>query len=220
MSDSRRRINKESANARPMLDFVQPQRRFGLRTPLVLMTVLLAGVFVFQAYQPWLQKEAGTVAHEWRIDRPLVENTNHAVVVATATEVITAEESNQDRLVAEDKADDPIVSNDLPAPDEVMAEIKPLPRQSQPQSATRRSPRVNAPAAGKSTNFASAALAVSPGRKILDTDIEVATGFVALPDMLAERRAPQQQIVIPEVIFSRHGRLMEVQMNSEDGVSK
>jgi hypothetical protein len=193
MSDSHQRINKNPAGGRPQLDFVSPQAGSRLRTPLAVMALLSAAVFVFQGYLPWLQKKAGAVAHEWRIDTPLAENANHAV--AAVPEVVTMEESNQDQLAMRSKAD------------EVKTEIKRLPRQSQSQrqSATRRSPRVIPSTASKSMNRAKAVRAALAESKAVDVD----TGSVALPEMLAQRKEPQQQIVIPEVIFNRHGRLME-----------
>lgn len=205
MSDMHKRINKKPADGRPTLDFLPPPTGSRLRTTLMWMALLLAAVFVFGEYQPRLQKETDAIVHAWRRDPSLAENTHRTVWVAAVPALTVMEESNQNQLSTESEADDRIAINNLPAPDEVKTEIKQLPGKAQSQPPARRSMRVIAPTKKKSTPHANPVRAALPESKTASVDI----GFVVLPEVLAERTGPQQEVVVPEVTFSRHGRLME-----------
>ncbi|WP_211464373.1 hypothetical protein [Collimonas silvisoli] len=188
--------NMRSANIGPRLDFVQPQTRSAIQMPLVLSMVLMAAVLAFLGQQFWTPREAGTVVAEARMNTWPTENVRDlasaSVTPAPAAEKSNqghAEENNQTRFATgniklDEKAVDRVVSNNMLTQDKKTAEIKVRLRQ-------RPAPRV-------------VALRTSPSVDYVR----------AVPALLAERtpaeeRSQQQQpIVMPEVSFRHHVRLI------------
>ncbi len=198
MSHVQQRIPAKSANARPALDFVQPRKRSGLRLPLTVVAVLMAGGLAFQE----LHRETGAVAPEGKIDMSLAASVGSVMPVGEAA----MEEIDSSRLPAAIRDSD--VAHDalqrLTPPDAPKAQRKPQPKPSLRVAAL---------------PVAAVNVSIMPLPEMPAADAHV--GAALQSEMTATGGAWQQQVrqpvAVPEIVFTQHVRLTDMVLDTAPG---
>lgn len=184
MSGARRPLQLRTADASPVLDFVQPPARSRRRLPLLLLTVLAAGVLALQGERWWASTKAAALVPEKSMKILTAENS--ANMPAPASDSARPPAAHQ--LLAE-RQDKPIVAAILPVPDKMRGEVASRPARRRP-----------APHAPSRVTVASAEMPAGH-----------ASGE-ALPAS-AERREAETAIAVPEVMLRSHVRLTSGALN-------
>ena len=184
MSDAGRHLQLRTADASPVLDFVQAQAHSRLRLPLLMLTVLVAAVLALQGGRWWAPSKAAAVMPDKSMKILAAENSGRMPAPDSDSAQSAAE-----RQALIERQGKPVAAAILPARDKMRGEIASRPG--------RRRPLPHAP-----SRVTVASAEIPAGH---------ASGEV-LPAS-AERREPESAIAMPEVTLRSHVRLTSGALN-------
>ena len=179
-------LQLRTADASPVLDFVQTPARSSLRFSLLLLTVLVASVLALQGGRWWVPPKAAAQAPEK--STKILTAGNSGNMPAPAQENESAQPAAAHQALTE-KQDKPAVAAILPVREKMRSEVASRPG--------RRRPAPHAPSR----------------MAVASAEMPVGHGSGEVSPASAERREPEPELVMPEVTLRSHVRLTSGALN-------